>query len=143
MADTLGTYTFQVEIDDIPPSQCKEVSGLEIEHQVIDYDSSLPGGKEDRKKIRGPRKWGDITIKRGATGDRSWSDWYKLAQNGRMSEAKRNGSIVIYSIEEGEMLRYNFVNGWPMKYNPGSFKAGGNEVAMEELVITHEGLELA
>ena len=40
------------------------------------------------------------------------------------------------------MLRYNFVNAWPMKWNPADFNATGKEVAIEEFTLAHEGLEL-
>ena len=39
------------------------------------------------------------------------------------------------------MARWNFVEGWPSKITGPQAKADGNEIAVEELTVTHEGIE--
>lgn len=141
--DALGAYNFQVEVDGVTIAQFKEVSGLSIELKVIEHEEVTPGGKPIIKKIPGPKKWGDITLKRGKTEDRGWWDWINKVHEGNISDARRNGSIVIYDYALGEKARYNFLNGWPSKVNVSGLKAGGSEVIVEECTIVHEGLEVA
>ena len=63
--------------------------------------------------------------------------------DGKIDEARKNGSIVLYDYAGGEISRYNFVNAWPSKASLGSLQAGGNDVLMEEVTLVIEGLELA
>lgn len=141
--DALGSYNFQVEVDGVTIAQFKEVSGLSTEIKVIEHEEVLPGGKPIIKKIPGPRKWGDISLKRGKTDDQGWWDWINSVHEGDITAARRNGSIVIYDYALGEKARYNFLNAWPSKVSIGGLKAGGSEVVVEECTLVHEGLEFA
>ena len=141
--DALGAYNFQVEVDGVTIAQFKEASGLSTEIKVIEHEEVMPGGKPVVKKIPGPMKWGDITLKRGKTEDSGWWEWINAVHNGNISDARRNGSIVIYDYALGEKARYNFINAWPSKVNVSGLKAGGSEVIVEEVTLVHEGLEFA
>jgi phage tail-like protein len=138
--DALSNYAFQIEVDGVTLAQFKEVSGLSAEIQVVEHKENKAGGIPVIKKLPGAQKFGDITLKRGKTNDRSWWDWIKEVQEGKIDSARRNGSIVMYDYERGEQARYNFANGWPSKVSIGSLQAGGSDVAIEELTIVHEGL---
>lgn len=139
--DALGAYNFKIEIDGQTIAQFKEVSGLSTEIKVIEHEEVTKDGKSILKKIPGPRKWGDITLKRGKTDDQSWWEWIESVHSGDITEARKNGSIVVYDYALGEKARYNFVNAWPSKVNVGALKAGGSEVIVEECTLVHEGLE--
>lgn len=141
--DALGAYNFQVEIDGVTIAQFKEVSGLSVEIKVIEHEELTPGGKPVLKKIPGPKKWGDVTLKRGLTDDPGWWAWINEVHSGNIDGGRRNGSIVLYDYALGEQQRFNFLNGWPSKVSIGGLKAGGSEVVVEECTIVHEGLEMA
>jgi phage tail-like protein len=59
---------------------------------------------------------------------------------GKVSEARRNGSVVLYDFEYGEVARYNFTNGWVSKIEMGAAKAGANEILTESCTIVVEEL---
>ena len=40
-----------------------------------------------------------------------------------------------------EVVRWNFFNAWPSKYDAPDFNAEGNDVAIETMELAHEGLE--
>jgi phage tail-like protein len=141
--DALGSYKFQIEIDGLTIAQFREVGGLSMEIQVIEHKENKPGGIPVLKKIPGHAKYGDISLKRGKTNDKAWWDWIKLVKEGKVDEARRNGSVVMYDYINGEQSRFNFINGWPSKVSVGNLQAGGNDVAIEECTIVHEGLEPA
>jgi len=141
--DALGAYNFQIEVDGITLAQFKEVSGLSIEIKVIEHEEVTPGGVPIIKKIPGPKKWGDITLKRGKTEDKGWWDWINTIHQGNISSGRRNGSIVLYDYALGEKSRWNFLNAWPSKVSVSGLKAGGSEVVVEECTLVHEGLEFA
>jgi phage tail-like protein len=131
-----------IEIDSVTIAQFKEVSGISSETTVIEQQQATKLGQQILKKLPGPHKWGDITLKRGVTTDKSLWDWRKKVEDGKIDEARKNGSIVLYNYEHGEVQRFNFENGWPSKIELGSLQAGGNEVLAETVTICHEGLKL-
>jgi len=141
--DAIAGYTFKIEIDGQVIAQFKEVSGPSSEVQVIEHRENNLQGKEVIKKLPGQKKWGDITLKRGKTDNKVIWEWHRLVMDGKIDEARKNGSIVLYDYAGGEISRYNFVNAWPSKASLGSLQAGGNDVLMEEVTLVIEGLELA
>jgi phage tail-like protein len=116
---------------------------MSAEVQVIEHRENNLSGKEVIKMLPGQKKWGPITLKRGKTDNKVIWDWHKLVMEGKIDEARKNGSIVLYDYAGGEISRYNFVNAWPSKASIGGLQAGGNDVLMEEVTLVHEGLELA
>jgi phage tail-like protein len=141
--DALAGYSFSVEIDGITIAQFKEVSGINAEIQTIEHRENKVGGLPVMKKLPGARKWGDLTLKRGRTDSKALWDWIKSVQDGNMTAARKNGSIVLMDYQHGETSRFSFINGWPSKVSVGSLNAGGNDVLIEEVTIVHEGLSPA
>lgn len=139
-SDPLVSYHFHVEIDGITQAQFRECAGLTSESQVVEYKESVKGVTTIRKQP-GALKWSDITLKRGVTDVMELWQWRKTVEQGKVDEARKNGSIVLYNQAEKEIARWNFKEGWPSKLNGPTVKADANEVAIEELTITHEGLE--
>ena len=43
--------------------------------------------------------------------------------------------------QRNEVVRWNFRNGWPCKWEGHALNAKANEVAIETLEIAHEGLD--
>jgi len=141
--DGIAGYTFKIEIDDHQEiAQFKEVSGLSSEVQVIEHRENTITGKEVVKKLPGQKKYGDITLKRGKTDSKKLWEWHKKVQDGKIDEARKNASIVLFDYAGGEIARYNLTNCWPSKVSIGSLQAGSNDVLMEECVIVHEGITL-
>jgi phage tail-like protein len=141
--DAIAGYTFKFEVDSHVIAQFKEVSGLSAEVQVIEHRENNVQGKEVIKKLPGQKKWGDITLKRGKTDSKVIWDWHKKVMEGKIDEARKNASIVLFDYSGGEIARYNLTNCWPSKVSIGSLQAGGNDVLMEEMTVVHEGVAQA
>lgn len=138
--DPLGNYNFLVEIAGIDVGRFSEASGLESSIESIEYREG--GENTTVRKLPGKTTYTDIVLRRGITeGDNTLYEWHRDAVEGRID--RRSGSIVVLDRAGQEVLRYNFVNAWPMKWSPPDFNATANEVAIEELTLCHEGLELA
>jgi phage tail-like protein len=141
--DALAGYHFSIEIDGVSIAQFREVAGLSAEIQTIEHRENKPGGLPVLKKLPGAQKFGDITLKRGRTDSNDLWNWLKTVQDGKIDDARKNGSVVLFDYANGEKGRFNFTNGWPSKVSLGSMAAGGNDVLVEECTITHEGLAVA
>jgi phage tail-like protein len=139
-SDPLVSYHFHVEIDGITQAQFRECGGLGSESQVVEYKEAVKGVTVIRKQP-GAIKWSDITLKRGVSDVMELWNWRKQVEQGKVDEARKNGSVVLYDQANKEIARWNFKDGWPSKLSGPQVKADGNEVAVEELTITHEGME--
>jgi len=139
-SDPLVSYHFHVEIDGITQAQFRECGGLGSESQVVEYKEAVKGVTVIRKQP-GAIKWSDITLKRGVSDVMELWNWRKQVEQGKVDEARKNGSVVLYDQANKEIARWNFKDGWPSKLSGPQVKADGNEVAIEELTITHEGME--
>jgi phage tail-like protein len=138
--DALAGYSFSVEIDGVSIAQFREISGLSAEIQVIEHRENKVKGLPIMKKLPGARKFGDLTLKRGRTDNQELWKWLKKVQDGDIDGARAHASIVLYDYKHGETSRWNITNAWPSKVSIGSLQAGGNDVLLEECVITHEGV---
>ena len=95
------------------------------------------------RKLPGAMKWADITLKKSIDHKKDLWDWRRQVEQGEIDDARRNGSIVLFDSTAKEVARWNFFDGWPSKWKGADLNAGENNVAVEEITITHEGLERA
>jgi phage tail-like protein len=137
--DPFASFNFKLEIEGITVAGFSEVTGLNQESNVIDYRE----GQEPitPRKLPGLNKWGNITLKRGISPDLSVYNWRKTVTDGDIE--RRNASIVLHNEKHEEVVRWNLVNAWPSKYVGPDLKANANEVAIESIELTHEGVERA
>ena len=141
MQDLLTTFSFHVELDGIDIGAFKEASGVDSETEIVEYKETTKDGKMLIRKLPGAMKWSDITLKKRIDQKKDLWDWRKEVEQGDIDAARRNGSIVLYDSTAKEVARWNFMNGWPSKWKGADLNAGENAVAVEEITITHEGLE--
>jgi phage tail-like protein len=140
--DPIATYAYHVEIDSITVAQFKQVSGLSISVGVIEHRSNKLMGQPILKKLPGAVKFDDIVLSRGKVADMAFWSWIKLVQDGKISEARKTGAIVLFDYAHGEINRFNFDQGWPSKVEVGKLEAGVDSVLLETVTITHENLRV-
>jgi phage tail-like protein len=137
--DPLVGWHFDVEIDGISEAHFRECTGLDSESEIIEYKEAHKDGQTIIRKQPGALKWSNIVLKRGITRVMELWEWRKLVEDGKVDEARKSGSVVLYDQGNNEVARWNFVEGWPSKITGPQAKADGNEIAIEELTIAHEG----
>jgi phage tail-like protein len=138
--DPLVGFHYAVEVQGVVTGYFTECSGIGSEHEVIEHKIVDAKGHEHIRKIPGRLKWENITFKRGLTDSMDIWDWRELVVQGKVDEARHNGSVVMFDQSLTEVARWNFENAWPLKVSGPSVKSDSNEFAIEELVIVHEGL---
>jgi len=141
--DPLVGFHFMVEIQSVFQGAFREAGGLGSENEIIDYPAADSKGTTVLQKVPGKLKWENITLKRGITNNIDLWKWRKLVEDGKVEEARQNGSVVMFDQANTEVARWNFVNAWPAKLSGPSLNASNNEIAIEELTIAHEGIERA
>jgi phage tail-like protein len=138
--DPLLGFNFALDVSGTIKGYFTEVAGIGSENEVIEQKVVNEKGIEIVLRIPGRLKWGDITLKRGITSSMDLWDWRKQIEDGKVKDARKNGSIVMFDRELKEAARWNFVNAWPSKITGPSPKADSNEIGIEELTIVHENI---
>lgn len=136
--DPLLGFNFAIDVGGTIKGYFTEVSGIGSESEIVEQKVVNDKGIEVVLKIPGRLKWGDITLKRGITSSMDLWDWRQQVEDGKVKEARKNGSIVMYDRELKEAARWNFTNAWPSKISGPAPKADGNEIGVEEITIVHE-----
>jgi phage tail-like protein len=133
----LGTGT-----TDGPEAGFQEVSGIGMEVTVSEYRNG--NEKENSvRKITGMNKSTDVTLKRGVIGSLNLYRWLDQIRNGDQA-AYRTVVIQLQNedhtavVQEWKLLRARII-----KHTSGPLNAKGTDVAMEELVLAYERLEMA
>ncbi|MEP6801215.1 MAG: phage tail protein [Acidobacteriota bacterium] len=131
-------FNFRVEIDGISIAGFSECSGLGSRVDVIEYRE---GGSAALRKLPGLRKFNDIVLKRGVTSARELQDWHSNILKGQPD--RRNGSVILLDDAGQEVVRWNFFNAFPSRWEGPHLKGDGQDVAVETLTLSCEGLERA
>lgn len=139
-SDPLVGFHFALDIAGKVQGYFTEVSGLGSEHEVIDH-KIVKDGKEIVQKLPGRLKWGDITLKRGITAQMDIWSWRKTVEDGKVADARSNGSIIMLNAELSPVAQWDFVNGWPSKVTGPQLQADSNAFGVEEVTIVHEGIK--
>jgi phage tail-like protein len=134
--DPYYNYNFLVEIDSITRAAFHECSGIDSSIDIIEHREG--GENTTLRKLPGLTKYSNIVLKRGITYDQELYAWHLKAIQGDLQ--RQNGSIVLLDRKQQEVARWNFVRAWPAKWVGPSLTAEGNDVAIEELDLAHEGI---
>ena len=121
-----------------------EVSGLEVsmEPKVI-----KEGGRNWGELQRtGPSKFSTIVLKRGVTDIDDLWEWMNGSTRGADYGYRLRGEIDVMgtgTISKGTVaLRWILTNAMPVKFKGPDLSSTSSQVAIEELHLVHEGLEL-
>lgn len=139
--DPYGNYRFRVEIDGIIKAGFKEVEGLNVTVDVVDYrEGSEP--TTNPHLLPGLSHYGPLILRYGVTQDcqEMWG-WMEKVLAGHMDSARRSMSVIILDSEGNDVVRYNLVEAWPSGWSLGKLDSVGRSMAIEELVIQYEGLD--
>jgi phage tail-like protein len=139
MAYPMTVFHFQVEWGGTQLG-FSEVTGLNIEVQPIEYRDGL-SPEYSVVKMPGIKKYGNITLKRGVfKGDNDFYTWYNEI---KLNKPERRDIIIsLLDEEHNPVMVWKVVNAWPTKITSPDLKATGNEVAIEQLEIAHEGIKI-
>jgi len=143
MADNsnpLVSFHYAIDISGVVKGYFTECSGIGSENEVIEHKIVDENGHELVQKIPGRLKWENITLKRGITSSMDIWSWREQVVQGKVDEARKNGTITMFDQSLKPVAKWDFERAWPVKVSGPTVKSDSNEFGIEELVITHEGL---
>ena len=142
--ETTGTYYFKLKLGGKEAAGFfKECTGLGSTHTVVAHTSNDEQGKALVQKFPGQLEWQNITLKRGVDAKDDLWKWRQDVIDGKIKDARVDGTIEVVDWEGKAVITYSFLQGWPCKYTAPGLNAAGNEILVEEIEIAHEGFTRA
>jgi phage tail-like protein len=126
---------------DGPEAGFQEVSGIGMEVTVSEYRN---GNERENsvRKITGLNKVADVTLKRGVIGSLNLYSWLNDIRNGNQN-ALRTVTIQLQNEDHSAVVQtWKLIRARITKHTSGPFNAKGTDVAMEEMVLAYERLEM-
>ncbi|MBU8896467.1 phage tail protein [Corallococcus sp. H22C18031201] len=119
----------------------QEISNVGMEVTVAEYRNG--NEKENSvRKITGLNKATDVTMKRGVIGSLSLYRWLDQLRNGDPN-ALRTVTIQLQNEDHTAVVQtWKLLRARIVKHLSGPFNAKGTDVAMEELTLAYERLEM-
>ena len=136
----LPKFYFSVDIGDQTDLPFQEVSGLDIDAEVIEYrHGNSP--VHSTIKMPGMKKYSDITLKKGVfTTDNKFYEWIsKISLN-----TYERLTVVIRLLDEAgaPKMTWTLTNAFAKQITPTDMNSQSSEAAIETIVFTHEGLRI-
>jgi phage tail-like protein len=132
---TVATYRFKLVLGGQETVGVFREATADLEGEVIDL--------AEPKRVRGTaNKTGDITLQRGIDENKSLWKWNQRMIDKSVEGAGVDGQILLLDYDGSPIATYSLKQAWPSKYTGGALSAGSNDVAVESIVIAHEGLSI-
>lgn len=119
----------------------QECSNIGMEVTVAEYRNG--NSKENSvMKVTGLNKATDVTLKRGAIGSLSLYEWLNDIRNGNQ-KATRTVTVKLQNEDHTQVVQtWRLLRARIIKHVSGPLNAKGTDVAMEELTLAYERLEM-
>lgn len=131
-------FHFKATIGDKGEIAFQEVSGLDTEYDIIEYRA---GNSVDFSTVKMPglRKGSDVTLKKGMfKDDTALYDYFNETKMNTI--ARQTVTIQLLDEEHNPMFTWTLKNAFPMKVSGTDLNAQNSEIAVEEIVLAHEGM---
>lgn len=142
--DPYAGFNFLVDLGDGntegPNAGFQEVSGIGMEVTVVEYRNGN-SNENSVMKLIGLNKAQDVYLRRGIVGSLNLFNWLNQIRNGD-TNALRNVRITLLDEQRTPVQTWKLLRARIIKHASGPFNARSSDVAMEEMVLAYERLEL-
>ncbi len=124
-----------------PQAGFQECSAIGMSVDVVEYRNG--NDKENSvRKLTGLARYSDVTLKRGVIGSLDLYEWLNDIRNGNES-AYRTVTVQLQNEEHSAVVQvWKLMRARIIKHVSGPFNARASDVAMEEITLAYERLEL-
>jgi len=139
--DPYAGFNFRMEIDGVEVAGFREISGLKMKTEVVEY---FDGDNLNTtvKKIPGITNYANVVCKRGISAGIELYEWCK-AVNDQSREVERKTITINFLDDTGEPQKtYTLYEAWPCGYAISDFDATRNHLGVEEIEFVIEHFEI-
>lgn len=116
----------------------QEVTGLEGTREKHEYREG-DNPSLVKKQIPAMKTFGELTLKRGTfQGHNEFFDWWE----GDPMPDRRDLTINLLNANQDPVITWNVSKAFPTKFTSTELNAENNEIAIETLVLVHEGIRV-
>lgn len=138
---TMGDYNlahrFNVEIDGVQVGGVHTVTGLETEHDMVEWQT----GEDIVTHFRpGRHKPGKVHLEKDFSATSEFFNWRQAVVNGKVD--RKSISIIMLADDGTEALRFNLFDCYPTKWTGPSLNAKQSAHATEGIDIIFERMEM-
>jgi|SRR5829696_7317144 len=136
--DPHRAFNFKLIIDKIAEGHFTEVRGLGVKVERISYREA--GNSSIVRAVPGRVTYSSVTLLYGVTNTAEMWDWLTTGVSGRVD--RRTAHIVLLDPSGiNEVMRWTLNNAWVEQWHGAVLDAMSHELAIETLVLAHEGLQ--
>ena len=120
----------------------QSVTGLD---GTVDIETIKEGGENHYEHVVPTRrKYGPLILKRGLLSPAlsGVTTWLQKAFDDGKFEPLNTVQVTLRDEEHQPIITWTLAKAWPTKISSTDLKADGNEVAIETMVLVHEGLSI-
>ena len=132
-------FNFRVEIDGLASTSFTEVVVPDAWIDVVEYREGAEPASSGRP-VPGRVHYANVVLRRGISGNLDLYHWFDETRRGQLH--RRNVSIVLEDAVHQPVRRWLVHNAWPSKYAGPVLDGKGNDVVIEEIELTHDGIEI-
>ena len=138
--DPYLNFNFRVEIDGLEVAGFSEVQIPEGRIEAVAYREGTDTSSAARL-LPGRVEWEPVVLRRGFAGDASLFEWWNERRAGQ-PVAQERGDRAPRRAAAARSRGGSIRRAWPSKLVGPNLRGLGNEVAIETLELSHEGIEL-
>jgi phage tail-like protein len=137
--DPLPTFVYAVEAGDSGTGYFTQCTGMGSTSAVNEFRFGNNNGPTARK-APGRTTYTNVICRRGVTSALDIWTWRKLVEDGNISSARKNVSIILYDTALNEAARWNLLNAWPARVTFVGPSDPGNATShpIEEIELVSE-----
>ena len=140
-----GEFNFLVDLGtgdpEAPQAGFQECSPISMSVDLIEYRNGNDR-TNDVRKLTGLARYADVTLKRGIIGSLDLYEWLDQIRNANQG-ALRTVVIQLQNEDHSATVQtWRLLRARIIKHVSGPFNARGSDVAVEELTLAYERLEL-
>jgi phage tail-like protein len=139
--DPVAASRFGISIDGVQICSFSELQGITAEVEVVEHYESTDEGVRVMRVPGNVKANNKITFKMAMSTNLEMNAWLEAAQAGRLKEARKSCSLVMYNSMHEPVARFYLFNAWPMACKLTPMRAGGNEVMQQEWTLTYESIQ--
>jgi phage tail-like protein len=121
-----------------PELVCR-LSSLESASEILE-DTAVDVRGPVVRHIAGGVVRGEITMARPLDESRALWEWRDAVLTRGVEAARRDGFVALFDVHGREVATFAFFGAWPARYRVVGLDAASDGVAVEEVLVCHEGL---
>ena len=143
LLDPISAACISLEVPGLSGGGCFIVlDGLTSYNEVTEHLTVDEQGHEQIALTPGRLHYEPIVLTRAVPSDSALWEWRQQVIDDNMDDARRDGTITLLDQTASPIIQWDFVRGWPCRYEGPTFKASA-PVLVETIEICHEGFSVA